>query len=346
MLFEDRETENHLVVDVSERLDVTQDGPRVSGEAAWELPPGGSLERLRTVAERFAAGTIPVLLLGETGVGKDVLSSMIHRSSPRAARPYVCINCGALPGTLVESALFGHERGAFTGATAARAGLLESARGGTVFLDEVAETPLAAQAALLRVLDQGEVLPIGATRPRPIDVRFIAATNRDLEREVERGCFRQDLYFRLAAATIVVPPLRERVAEIAPLAHTFVRRTCRDLARGRVPRILPDALELLERHAWPGNVRELRNVMERAVLLAGEGDIGPAQLPLEQMRPPLRLTARATRALAHDPDVGHLLAVLDACNWNQTRAAVELGVSRRTLVSRLSERGLTRKRAR
>jgi two-component system response regulator AtoC len=345
MRFEDRETETHTVVDVFERLDCEGERPPGADEAAGERPPGGSLERLRTVAKRLAAGSIPVLVLGETGVGKDVLSSMIHRSSPRAARPYVCINCGALPGALVESALFGHERGAFTDATATREGLLESARGGTAFLDEVAEIPLAAQAALLRVLDHGEVLRIGATRPRPIDVRFIAATNRDLEREVERGCFRQDLYFRLAAATIVVPPLRERLAEIAPLAQTFVRRTCRDLARARVPRILPDALALLERHVWPGNVRELRNVMERAVLLAGEGDIGPAQLPLERI-PPLHLGARVAEAITRDPEVGHLLAVLGACNWNQTRAAVELGLSRRTLVARLSEHGLTRKRAR
>jgi DNA-binding NtrC family response regulator len=367
--------------------------------AAPELPPGGALERLRTVAERFAAGTIPVLLLGETGVGKDVLSSMIHRLSPRAARPYVCINCGALPVSLLESSLFGHERGAFTGATAASAGLLESAPGGTVFLDEVAEIPLAAQATLLRVLDHGEVLRLGATRPRPIDVRFIAATNRDLEHEVERGRFRQDLYYRLAAATIVIPPLRDRVAEIAPLARAFARRTCRELARARVPRISAEALTALEHHAWPGNLRELRNVVERAVLLAGDGDIGPAELPQEKMggrrlptqapsstrrpdtlrppsmpppsdvagrafstapprtadettqtsvmrssAPPLHVNARVTEALARDPEAARLLEVLDACDWNQARAAVRLGISRRTLVSRLSAYGLTRKR--
>jgi DNA-binding NtrC family response regulator len=360
-------------------------------DVAPDIAPGGALERLRMVAERFAAGTIPVLVLGETGVGKDVLASMIHELSPRAALPYVCINCGALSETLLESELFGHERGAFTGAAAAKAGLFESARGGTVFLDEVAEMPLAAQATLLRVLDHGEVLRVGATRPRPIDARFIAATNRDLETEVERGRFRQDLYFRLAAATIVIPPLRERTVEIGPLAHTFVRRTCRELARARVPRILPDALAALEHHVWPGNVRELRNVMERAVLLAGEGDIGLAQLPVEKMggrrlptqappssrrpselmrataaaaldgaahahstappstrstAPPLHVSARVTEVMARDPEAARLLAVLDECDWNQTRAASRLGISRRTLVSRLSSYGLTRKRAR
>jgi transcriptional regulator with GAF, ATPase, and Fis domain len=308
---------------------------------------------------------------------------MIHRLSPRAEQPYVCINCGALPVTLLESALFGHERGAFTGASSAKAGLLESARGGTVFLDEVAEIPLAAQATLLRVLDQGEVLRLGATRPRPIDVRFIAATNRDLEHEVERGRFREDLYFRLAAATIVIPPLRERVGEIGQLARAFVRDTCRELGRTRVPRILPDGLTALELHTWPGNVRELRNVVERAVLLAGDGDIGPAQLPQEKMggrrlptqvppssrrpseapkrmtdtnpppsmatrstAPPLHVSARVSEVIARDPEAARLLAVLDACDWNQSRAAIELGISRRTLVSRLSAYGLTRKRNR
>jgi DNA-binding NtrC family response regulator len=367
-----------------------------------EIPPGDSLTRLRSIAERFAAGTIPVLALGETGVGKDVLAAMIHRLSPRADRPYVCINCAALPDTLLESELFGYERGAFTGATAAKPGLLESARGGTVFLDEVAEMPLSAQAKLLRVLDQGEVLRLGATRPRPIDVRFIAATNRDLELEVERGRFREDLFFRLAAAAIVVPPLRERIAEIAPLARTFVRQACRELRRVRVPRILPEAMALLEQHSWPGNIRELRNAMERAVLLAGDADIGVAELAHEKMgrklrsgnapperrssdqlravlghgpdggralslpslpppseprtdalspsarstAPPLHVSARVTDELARDPEAARLLAVLDECDWNQTKAAEKLGVSRRTLVSRLSAYGLTRKRSR
>ncbi len=375
--------------------------PRADASAP-ELPPGGSLTRLRSVAERFAAGNIPVLVLGETGVGKDVLAAMIHQLSPRATRPYVCINCAALPDSLLESELFGYERGAFTGATAAKAGLLESARGGTMFLDEVAEMPLSAQAKLLRVFDQGEVLRLGATRPRAIDVRFIAATNRDLELEVERGRFREDLYFRLAAAAIVVPPLRERVTEIAPLAGTFLRQACRDLRRARVPRILPDALALLEKHSWPGNVRELRNAMERAVLLAVDGDIGVAQLAHEKMgrklrtpgagferrsseemraamahgashtnpmsmpslppprdpraetlapsarstAPPARVSARVVEALASDPEAARLLAVLDACDWNQTKAAAELGVSRRTLVSRLTAYGLTRRRGR
>jgi DNA-binding NtrC family response regulator len=253
------------------------------------------------------------------------------------------------------------------------------------------------------VLDQGEVLRLGATRPRPIDARFIAATNRDLEHQVERGRFRQDLYFRLAAATIVIPPLRDRVSEIGPLARAFVRATCRELARARVPRILPEALAELEQHSWPGNVRELRNVVERAVLLSGDGEIGRAQLPVEKMggrrlptqapastrrpseaprpptipppaslagmasfstapprstevlrepaaprssNPPLHVSARMTEALARDPEAAALLAALDACDWSQSKAAIKLGISRRTLVSRLSAYGLTRKKAR
>jgi transcriptional regulator with GAF, ATPase, and Fis domain len=371
------------------------DGPgRHAAEAALhELPSDGALARLRSIAERFAVGTIPVLVLGETGVGKDVMAGMIHRLSPRADRPYLCLNCAALPESLLESELFGYERGAFTGASSPKAGLLESARGGTVLLDEVGEMPLAAQSKLLRVLDRGDVLRLGATQPRSIDVRFIAATNRDLEREVARGRFREDLFFRLAAAAIVVPPLRERVSEIAPLARTFVRQACRDLSRARVPRILPEALAQLESHAWPGNIRELRNAIERAVLLAGEGDIGVPELAREKMTrkarspstsgerrssekmraakrrpsvpappadpaattlaprsrsttPPLHVNARLTEALARDPEVARLLEALDACDWNQSKAAVALGVSRRTLVARLSAYGLTRKRGR
>ena len=348
-------------------------GRRRAGSArdavAPDIPASGALARLSPIVERFAVGTIPVLVLGETGVGKDVLATMIHRLSPRSTRPYVCLNCAALPEQLLESELFGYERGAFTGATAAKAGLLESANGGTVFLDEVAEMPLAAQAKLLRVLDQGEVLRLGATRPRSIDVRFVAATNRDLVLEVERGRFREDLYFRLAAAAIVVPPLRERVAEIAPLAVTFVAEACRELGRTRAPQILPAAMALLERHSWPGNIRELRNAMERAVLLSGDGDIGIDQLAHEQMgrklrgdsraetlpsmarvsAPPLHVQARVQNAgdtLTRDPEAVRLMAVLDACDWNQTKAATELGISRRTLVSRLTAYGLTRRRGR
>jgi DNA-binding NtrC family response regulator len=328
------------------------------------------------MVERFAAGVIPVLVLGETGVGKEVLATMLHALSPRASKQLVCLNCAALPEALLESELFGHERGAYTGAVQTKPGILESAKGGTVLLDEVAEMPLSVQAKLLRVIDQREVLRLGTTTPRPIDVRFIAATNRDLEVEVARGTFRSDLYYRLNAAQIVIPPLRQRRDEIPPLARTFVRVACRRAGRSTELRISLEALALLTEYSWPGNVRELRNVIERAVLLAVGDVILPEHLPTDRIgragagapgavdgrqasiaadSRQLRVsTLRPRIALPGlDPDEptfvdnaeqARILRVLEECDFNQTRAAERLGVSRRTLVSRLASYGWTRPR--
>jgi two-component system response regulator AtoC len=343
------------------------------------LTDHGALHRLRPLVERFAAATIPVLILGETGVGKEVLASMVHDLGPRAGKPLVRLNCAALTETLLESELFGHERGAFTGAVHSKAGLLESGCGGTVFLDEVGEMPLSVQAKLLRVIEAREVIRVGSTRARPIDVRFVAATNRDLEAEVARGAFRQDLYYRLNGVSIVIPPLRERVPEIAPLTMSFVEHVSRQLGK-RAPTVSPAAMTLLQGYAWPGNVRELRNAVERAVLLA-EDEIGPEHLPREKMHDMVlpedsqrfkrsalpaslfgpanygaiknRVQRRAETARTHavNPDTpeglerARIVDALERCDWNQTVAAKMLGVSRRTLVSRLSEYGLTRKRS-
>jgi DNA-binding NtrC family response regulator len=325
------------------------------------------------MVERFAAGVIPVLVLGETGVGKEVLATMLHALSPRASKPLVCLNCAALPESLLESELFGHERGAYTGAVQTKPGILESAKGGTVLLDEVAEMPLSVQAKLLRVIDQREVLRLGTTTPRPIDVRFIAATNRDLETEVARGTFRSDLYYRLNAAQIVIPPLRQRRDEIAPLARTFVRVACRRAGRSNELRISAEALALLVEYPWPGNVRELRNVIERAVLLAVGDVILPEHLPTERIgrgsgapgaggerQASAATDARRVSTLRPrialpglDPDEptvvdnaeqAKILRVLEDCDFNQTRAAERLGISRRTLVSRLASYGWTRPR--
>ncbi|WP_437809294.1 sigma 54-interacting transcriptional regulator [Sorangium sp. So ce1078] len=230
-------------------------------------------------AARAARSLISVLILGETGVGKEVLARTLHARSPRASGPYVELNCAALPPSLLESELFGHEKSAFTGATQARPGLLESAHGGTLFLDEIGELPLAFQAKLLRVLEDRKVLRIGGRTPRRIDLRFVAATNRDLEAEIARGAFRQDLYFRLNGISLVVPPLRERVAEIGPLAGRFLEEACRQLEQGSAPRISAEALAVLEAYSWPGNVRELRNVIERAVVLCAGDSVEPADLP-------------------------------------------------------------------
>jgi DNA-binding NtrC family response regulator len=336
-------------------------GERAPGESGI-VSRGGAIERLRPMVERFAAGTIPVLVLGETGVGKEVLASMLHALSPRADRPLVCLNCAALPEALLESELFGHERGAYTGAVHTKPGILEAAKGGTVFLDEVAEMPLSVQAKLLRVIDRHEVLRLGTTMPRPIDVRFIAATNRDLEAEVARGAFRQDLFYRLNAAQIVIPPLRQRADEIAPLARTFIALACRQAGRSPEPRLSPAANALLQGYAWPGNVRELRNVIERAVLLAQGEHILPEHLPAEKLapaanEPPPRVSTLRPRIALHgrdpdeptlvdNPEQARILRVLQQCDFNQTRAAEVLGMSRRTLVSRLASYGWTRPRKR
>ncbi|MEO7092974.1 MAG: sigma 54-interacting transcriptional regulator, partial [Polyangiales bacterium] len=343
------------------------------------LTDHGALHRLRPLVERFAAGTLPVLILGETGVGKEVLATMVHELGPRAGKPLVRLNCAALTETLLESELFGHERGAFTGAVQTKVGLLESGTGGTIFLDEVGEMPLSVQAKLLRVIEVREVIRVGSTKARPIDVRFVAATNRDLEAEVARGAFRQDLFYRLNGVAIVIPPLRERVAEIAPLTMSFVENVSRQLGKAP-PRVSPTAMSLLKGYAWPGNVRELRNAVERAVLLA-EDEIRPEHLPREKMHDMVlpedsqrfmrsqlpaaavgpgnysaiqqRAQRRAETSRMHavnaDTPEGRerarIVDALERSDWNQTTAAKMLGVSRRTLVSRLTEYGLTRKRS-
>jgi DNA-binding NtrC family response regulator len=270
------------------------------------------MQDLYRLAEIVSKSEISVILLGETGTGKEVLAEAIHRHSVRATRPFLRLNCAALTETLLESELFGHERGSFTGATAAKTGLLETAEGGTVFLDEIGELPLSTQVKLLRVIEERKVLPVGAVKQRPIDVRFIAATNRDLENEVVRGTFRRDLFFRLNGFSLVIPPLRDRPLDIEALAHVFVERFGKRAGYARLPRLSPESLEILCGYTWPGNVRELRNAIERAVLLCQGGDIEPGHLPLEKMRhtlqvqeslsPPLR-EPRATTARLAEPAV-------------------------------------------
>jgi DNA-binding NtrC family response regulator len=314
-------------------------------------PRADAMKKVLALAERAAAGTINVLVTGETGVGKELLAETVHRESPRHDGPYVCLNCAALSETLLESELFGHERGAFTGAVAAKPGLLEAAAGGTLFLDEVGELPLATQAKLLRVIETREVTRLGSVRPRRIDVRFIAATNRELEAEVGRGSFRQDLYFRLNGITLTIPPLRSRVVEIPYLAETFARQICRDL--GRPPPVLPPPIiELFETYAWPGNIRELKNIVERAVLLSVGPIIGREHLPMEKLAPSAAPPAGVrsspgagltppprvdTQKLAAPTEKEKIVAALEACAGNQSRAAELLGMPRRTFVYKLDQ---------
>ncbi len=302
------------------------------------------MQRLYRLVERVAPGDLTVLVQGETGSGKELVADALHQGSPRRGAPLVKLNCGALPEALLESELFGHERGAFTGAAAAKPGLLESAQGGTVFLDEIGDIPPAMQVKLLRVLEDRRVTRVGALKPRSIDVRFVAATHRDLEADAAAGRFRLDLYYRLSGITLTVPPLRERPSEIAPLARGFAG-----------PAVLsPDALALLERYHWPGNVRELRNVMERAVLLCGGLTIEREHLPAEKLTTAVAVAPPAPAAPAPAGerlrrDVAaverqHILDALARCAGNQTEAARLLGVSRRTLSTKLDVYGIARPR--
>ena len=307
--------------------------------------------------ELLAPSDISVLLTGESGVGKDVTADRLHRMSPRAGKAMVRINCAALPDALLESELFGFERGAFTGAVQAKEGLLESADGSTFFLDEIGELPLSTQAKLLRVLEAREVLRVGGLKPRAIDVRFVSATNRDLRALADAGAFRHDLYFRLNGITVNVPPLRERRGEIRSLVQSFAER--HQAKTGRMPTVTAEAFSHLERYDWPGNIRELRNVVERAFVLSAGEPVTPEHLPFDVPSRPMPTAPPAAGAAPPSAapgslrplkeDVGALerqriLEALQACGGNQTKAARQLGISRRTLLTRLDEWGLPRPR--
>ena len=317
-----------------------------------------NMRALYAQAERAAAALINVLLLGETGVGKEVLARAIHARSPRARGPFIGINCASFSESLLEGELFGHEKGAFTGAAQARPGLFEAASGGTIFLDEIGELPLSTQAKFLRVLEERAVLRIGARAPRPVDVRFVAATNRDLEAEVRASRFRGDLFYRLNGISLTIPPLRERPGEIEPLARSFVQAACRQLERAPLT-LAETTMRLLRAHAWPGNVRELKNVIERAVVLCAESTIGPEYLPTSltsAKAPPGPPALTASASAEVDPERfqaqleglerARIVEALGRCGGNQTQAAMLLGVSRRTLVARLAELDLPRPRKR
>ena len=263
--------------------------------------PGGmivadeKMRALHALVTRVARGDINVLLLGETGVGKEVVAEAVHRQSRRSERPFLRLNCAAFTETLLESELFGHERGSFTGAVATKPGLFEVAAGGTVFLDEVGEMAQATQSKLLRVLDERKVMRVGGVKAIDLDVRIVSATNRDLDREAERGTFRLDLLYRLNAISIMLPPLRERVAEIEPLTRHFIRRfaVSRQIPP---PHLSPDALARLQAYAWPGNIRELRNVVERAIILCDGVELKARDLPVERMSATRSPSAPAARS--------------------------------------------------
>jgi transcriptional regulator with PAS, ATPase and Fis domain len=311
------------------------------------------MREIHALIDRIAPSDIPVLLLGETGVGKELLAERVHRASPRAARPMLRLNCAALSEQLVESELFGYEKGAFTGATSAKPGLIETANGGTVMLDEVGDLRPDAQAKLLRVLEEGKLLRVGALTPRPVDVRFVSATHKDLERAVLEGTFRRDLYFRLAGVVLRVPPLRERPAEVLPLVRLFLQAASAKHRRAAAPTLSDAAIAALKAHDWPGNVRELRHSVERALLLCDQAQLEPSHFDL---RPTAIVTALAPTTPSRAPSPSgppasrggisreRLIEALELHAGNQTRAAKALGVSRRTLVNWIERHGVARPR--
>jgi DNA-binding NtrC family response regulator len=294
------------------------------------------LEVYKQVA-RAADAFAPVLIVGESGVGKELVARAIHEHSPRGRAPFVAINCGAIADTLLESELFGHQRGAFTGAVADHKGVFEQAAGGTVFLDEIGDTTPALQVRLLRVLEEGEVRPVGGSRSVRVPARVIAATNMPLEQAAADGRFRQDLYYRLSVIVIRVPSLRERRADIPLLIGSFLDEACARAGQKRV--LSADALEALMRHDWPGNVRELRNTIERLVVSSRGSLIAGFDVPDTMRRATTRPDDQPFSDLPtlDDLERRYLLHVLEAANHNKTRAAEILGVDRRTLY-RMAER--------
>jgi two-component system, NtrC family, response regulator AtoC len=314
----------------------------------------GESEGLRAVlrqVDRLAPVHTTVLITGESGTGKELIARALHERSPRAALPFVAVNCGAIPAGLIESELFGHAKGAFTDARSAKQGLFSEADGGTLFLDEVGELPLPAQVKLLRVLQEGEIRPVGESRAERVDVRVIAATLRDLGKLVERGEFREDLYYRLNVVNLRMPPLRERREDIPLLARAFIARFNRELNREPpVQGLSPEAEALLGAYSWPGNVRELENAMERAVLLADGPLLLPTNLP-ERLwaAPPPASASPAAQQVGSDLSLkraireleeSYIRAALRRTRGNRTRAAEVLDISHRALLYKIKEYGI------
>jgi DNA-binding NtrC family response regulator len=333
----------------AERARQEYHGP-LHGEARCGLVGGSAaMATLCETIERIAASPSTVLIAGETGTGKELVADALHRLSDRQDKPIVRINCGALPENLVEAELFGHEKGAFTGAERAKPGRFELADGGTLFLDEIGELPPTMQVKLLRVLQDGVVDRVGGIESRKVDVRLIAATNRELETEVREGRFREDLYYRLRVVELKIPALRERIEDIPALVECFLDKHAQRLGRPR-PEIGSDAVSALMARDWPGNVRELESAVERAILLAREATLGPGdfELPSATAEEPEDSPAVAAgsdlksvaKAAASEAERRLIRAALEATGGNVTKAAERLGLSRRGLQLKMKELGL------
>jgi DNA-binding NtrC family response regulator len=316
----------------------------VADAVSMLIGPSGAMERVRNLVARAAPSEITVLIQGESGTGKEVVAQSLHRLSNRSAAPFHAVNCAAVSPSLIASELFGHEKGSFTGAHRTHAGIFERAEGGTLLLDEVTEMPIDLQATLLRVLETGAVVRVGGATEIPVNVRVIAATNRDPVRQVETGRFRLDLYYRLQVFPIELTPLRERPEDILPMAEHFLSRfAVRD---GRTRTLTPGAASMLLGHDWPGNARELRNVVDRACLLSGDV-IEPQHLLLRSAagnRPPAAGDAGGSASAPdtttlHDNERELILKTLQQCRGNKTRAAAVLGISVKTMYNKLKSFG-------
>ena len=293
------------------------------------------MQHVVELAQRVAKVDATVLITGESGVGKERIARLVHDESPRAAGPFIAVNCGAIPETLLESELFGHIRGAFTGASSDRHGLFETANHGPLLLDEIGEVSPGMQVKLLRVLQEREIRRVGESRSRAVDVRVLAATNRDLAHGVAEGAFRQDLYYRLKVVELHVPPLRERRDDILPLARVMLADAAVRMGR-KISGLVPRAVDQLLRYEWPGNVRELENAMERAVALARGSRVDLEDLPEEVRQAfPTPVVNTGTVQPLDAVEKEYILAVLERNGGNQTRTAEQLGIGSATLYRRL-----------
>jgi DNA-binding NtrC family response regulator len=309
--------------------------PQIVGETS-------EVQELLSIIGRVAQSDSPILILGESGTGKELVARTIHLRSRRGSKPFVSINCGAFPDTLLETELFGHKRGAFSGAVASRVGLFEAADGGTLFLDEIGEMSPAMQVRLLRVLDSGEVRRVGEERTFHVNVRILAATNKDLSREAAEGRFRWDLYYRVSTISVPVPPLRQRRTDIPLLVNHFV--TANSGRGARKFRFAAEAMERLMSYAWPGNIRELRNLIERLMILHEGEEVRASDLPIElgsAPRPAAEPTDNALVSL-EEMERRYVERVLQATGWNKAQAARVLDVDIKTLNKKIRDYGLIR----
>lgn len=336
---------------------IAEPGPVDSDPASLMYGNCDAMEKVFTLIRKVAPTETTVLIRGESGTGKELAARALHLMSPRASRPMISVNCAAIPESLIESELFGHEKGAFTGAVSERTGLIEAADGGSLFLDEIGELPAEAQARLLRVLQEGEIRKVGSTQSRRVDVRMIAATHRNLKAMTRTGGFREDLYYRLNVMQIRIPPLRERLPDILGLAQNFLRSQGEKMGKPSL-NLTPEAMRVLERHRWPGNVRELENAIERASILCDEDLITPALLDLEDAAddveiPQTLVDGNHQQAGCRETDSSNDLSLEDYFQhfvlenqdrMSETELAQKLGISRKSLWERRQRLGIPRKK--